>query len=87
MITPREDLNLDMSRLLQLVSTRGHNIGAKGELGLTFNYDSRTKVSILKSGIAVVTTRGSEEEALGVYRQFVVDGLSISEDQIGFPSK
>ncbi|MBI4258649.1 MAG: HesA/MoeB/ThiF family protein [Thaumarchaeota archaeon] len=86
MITPRGDLNLDMEKLHQVVSKGGYKVGVRGDVGLTFVYDERTKVSVLKSGIAVVTTRGSEEEALTIYRHIVVDKLGVSESQVGVVS-
>ncbi len=85
MITPRENLSLDMPRLEKLVKENGHGLTVKGELGITFNYEPKTKVSILKSGLAVVTFRGSEDKAIGIYRRLVVDGLGVKEERVGLP--
>ena len=82
MLTPREDLGLDMRRLLDLLSRDHYDVTVKGALGITFN-QGKTKLSILKSGVAVVTTRGSEEEAMDLYRRIIVNGLEVDPDRVG----
>jgi len=44
-----------------------------GELGLTFSYEGGLKVSLLKSGVAIIEGAGSKEQALEVYKNIIAE--------------
>lgn len=82
LVTPRENLEIEMESLSRSLSDKGVDIKTKGNLGLTFSYHRKKIVSLLKSGIMITKGIGSREEALEIYKEIVVDGLSIQWSRV-----
>jgi adenylyltransferase/sulfurtransferase len=53
-VVPRRRLNLDMERLIRLLSLESTRFVAKAELGVTYKTKEGAKASILKSGVMIV---------------------------------
>ena len=81
-ITPRTNLDLSLPKLVELLHKDQLKPRAEGQLGLTFDYRPGISVSILKSGIMVSEGASSQDEALNIYRRFVIDGFSIVETKV-----
>lgn len=76
-ITPRENLKLNMAELHGLLIGRGFNVKVKANLGITFGPNPKATVSILKSGIMITEGIDDDEEALKLYRKVIIEGLQI----------
>ena len=76
-ITPRKNLELDMSDLYEYLRNMGFKIKVKANLGLTFETPSKTVTSILKSGIMVIEGAENEKEAYNLYNQIILERLKI----------
>lgn len=66
---PRRRLDLDMERLISLLSLESTQFVAKAKLGVTFRTGEGTKASILKSGILIVEGLGSRNETQEFYEK------------------
>ncbi len=77
-ILPPEDLALDVEQIYELVTNRGHEVRAKGQLGITFTWGSEGLASLLVSGILIVEGARDEQKAGDMYRSLVEQGLGIS---------
>lgn len=76
---PRRNLNLDIDRLFHLLSDlEDFNVEVKADLGITFTSKSGERISILKSGVMIVSNVRSREEACRLYGEIVVNGLGVS---------
>ncbi len=76
---PRRNLNLDIDRLFYLLSQlEDFSIEVKAGLGITFSSKSGEKISILKSGVMIITNARSKEEVYRLYDEIVVNGLGVS---------
>jgi adenylyltransferase/sulfurtransferase len=74
---PKENLNLEMKKLIDLVEKENAQLKVKGKLGITFATKKGIIASILKSGIMIVEGTNSEEEALDFYKKIIVDKMGI----------
>ena len=81
-ITPKENLNLDLEILGDLIVNRKLEIRRKGDFGITFAYTEGINVSIVKSGVAIVVGAFSEPKALEVYDDLVIRGLKIGLEMV-----
>lgn len=76
---PRRNLNLDIDRLFHLLnSMEDFSAEVKADLGITFTRKSGEKISILKSGVMIVTNARSREEVYHFYDKIVVNGLGVN---------
>ena len=81
-ITPREDLGLNMNDLCSIIKNKGFNIKVKADLGVSFENSSKATASILKSGIMIIEGANSEEEAYEFYGSLLVDGKGVSRSNV-----
>lgn len=81
-ITPREDLDLNMNVLYNLLEGQGFRIKVKAELGLSFENSLKATTSILKSGIMLVEGVNNEKEAYAFYSKLLMNGLDISRSSV-----
>jgi molybdopterin/thiamine biosynthesis adenylyltransferase len=65
-IVPPENLGVNLADLKAHLMKRGFVLKAEGKLGLTFG-DSRVKVSVLKTGIAIIEGIKEKDEALKLF--------------------
>ncbi len=66
-LTPKNDLDLDIDGLASGVRRMGHSIAVRGELGLTFNTERGERASVLKSGVMILEGPCSKQDALDFY--------------------
>lgn len=76
-VNPKDNLGLDMEDLYRLVRGKGALVRARARLGITFSYQPKVSVSVLRSGVMVVYGVGGEGEALEVYKDIVAEGLAV----------
>jgi len=81
-ITPRENLKIDMDELYSILKEDGFKIKVRASLGITFNGHMIEKVTILKSGIMIIEGTKSEKEAYDFYTKLIVDRLKIPTSKI-----
>jgi len=75
-ITPRENLEINMEDLYKLILGKQLSIKVRANLGITFNLNQKIAVSILKSGIMIVEGLNREEQAFELYKT-VIDDLGV----------
>ncbi|MBI2127104.1 MAG: HesA/MoeB/ThiF family protein [Thaumarchaeota archaeon] len=81
-ITPKENLQLDLLALKRELSRRNSTIKALGEHGVTFSYNPKINVSLVRSGVAIVVGASTEQKALEVYDDLVISGLRVPVERI-----
>jgi len=81
-ITPKENLKLNMSELYSHIKDMGFNIKVRADLGLTFDAGLKSAASILKSGIMIIEGVDGEKEAYNLYKKIIIDGLNVSKSRI-----
>jgi adenylyltransferase/sulfurtransferase len=81
-ITPREELALDMDQLSSLLSSKGFEIRVKSVLGTTFDDGLKGAASLLKSGIMIIQDAVDQEEAYDLFRELVIEGLNTPRTSI-----
>jgi molybdopterin-synthase adenylyltransferase len=82
LITPRDDLNLNMKNLQSCLEKNGVVIEVRAELGVTFSLGPGKNASILKSGVMVIEGVDDMSDAQDFYQRIVVEGLSIPPSRI-----
>jgi len=70
-LTPKKHVDVDLKELLETLQARGTKISAKGNLCLTFDYDSELTVSVLKTGIMIAQL--SPQKRLADPRQEIIE--------------
>jgi len=81
-ITPKRNLELNMSELHSLLKDMGFKIKVKANLGLTFDVKSKGSASLLKSGIMVIEGADDEKEAYDLYNKIIVEKLKVPRSYI-----
>lgn len=85
LIVPKKNLDIDMSKLSWIVSnTKDFEVKVEANLGITFTDNSNNKtISILKSGIMIISNAKNEDEALNFYRKIIINELGVDASNIG----
>jgi len=81
-VTPRENLRLNMANLKKLLEKKGFKIKIRTDLGTTFSPNHKVTVSILKSGIMITEGINVKEKALKLYNDVLIEGLGVSWSRI-----
>jgi molybdopterin/thiamine biosynthesis adenylyltransferase len=81
-VVPKENLNLEIKKLVGLLKKEGAQFNVEAKLGITFRVKEGILVSILKSGVMIIEGTNSEEETLIFYRETVVDKMKIPWSRI-----
>jgi len=81
-ITPKENLSLNMEKLNALLKKREFKVKMRTYLSTTFNINNKISFSILRSGVTIVEGTNDEQKVLDIFREIVVDGLGISPSRI-----
>ncbi|MEM3382463.1 MAG: HesA/MoeB/ThiF family protein [Nitrososphaerales archaeon] len=76
-INPRKNLGLIMEDLYSLIKDKGLSVRVKANLGITFYYNLKTTISMLKSGTMIIEGANDKEQVISLYEEFVVKGLNI----------
>lgn len=83
-VSPKERLEIDMSRVSDVLNQLGLQVMHSGKFGITFKKSDQLSACILKSGIMIAQTPpqiegGFKSEVLQIYRSIVIDGLGLPE--------
>ncbi|MEM3584179.1 MAG: hypothetical protein QW193_02715, partial [Nitrososphaerales archaeon] len=76
-INPRRNLGLIMEDLYSLIKDKGLSVRVKANLGITFYYNPKIIISMLKSGTMIIEGANDKEQVISLYEEFVVKGLNI----------
>ncbi|UCE96093.1 MAG: HesA/MoeB/ThiF family protein [Candidatus Bathyarchaeota archaeon] len=82
LMVPRENLNLKIKELIDILTKKGMQFKVKAKLGTTFETRQGLIASILKSGILIIEGANSRKEVLDFYKELVVDKMRISWSRI-----
>jgi len=74
-VVPKENLNLEMEKLIDIVEKGGTRLKVKSKYGITFATKEGILASILKSGVIIVEGTNSKKETLDFYEKIVVDKM------------
>lgn len=81
-ISPKEDLQLDLIAVASELNRRNLRIRASSDYGVTFSYDANINVSLVRSGVATVVGANTEQKALEVFDDLVVSGLGVPANRV-----
>lgn len=81
-VTPRENLELNIDDLYQVLKNNGFKIKVKADLGVTFDNGYNGTASILKSGIMTINGINSERKVYDFYHKIIINGLRIPSSGI-----
>ena len=76
-VTPKDNLNLEMKKLVDSLKKEGTRFKVEAELGITLETEERLVATILKSGIMIVEGTNSEKETLEFYKEIIVNKMGI----------
>jgi len=76
-VAPKENLNLKMEKLIDILKKEKTRLNVKTKLGVTLVTREKILVSILKSGVMIIEGPNSEEEALNFSKEIVVNKMEI----------
>jgi len=79
---PKDNLNLEMKRIVDLLKREGVRLNVEAKFGVTFTTKEGIFASILESGIMIVEGTNSEKETLDFYKGIVVDKMGIPWSRI-----
>jgi len=71
-VTPKENLDLQMSKLTRLLKEKGARLNVEAKLGITFTTKGKILASILKSGVMIIEGTNNENETLDFYKEIIV---------------
>lgn len=81
-ITPKEDLQLDLLEVERELNRRNLPIKARGDYGVTFSYNPEINMSLVRSGVTTIVGANTEQKALEVFDDLIVSGLSAPLDRV-----
>lgn len=76
-LVPKENLNLDLANLVEVLKREGAQLNVVAKLGVTYVSNRGFLASMLKSGVMVLEGASSREDAVGFYRRIIVDKLNV----------
>ena len=82
-VTPKETLSLDIRKLTSFLLREGFKVKAKGRLGVTFDYDERLTLSVLRSGSTIaqvapgLVKKYTKRKILSAVRSILSQSLSV----------
>lgn len=79
---PKENLNLEMEKLIDFLREERVRLDVEARLGVTFTTEKGILASILRSGVMIIEGADSREEALDFYKRIVVDKIGIPWSRI-----
>lgn len=80
-VNPREERQLNMEKLEQVLASMGFNIDKRGELGITFTAPKEFRGSILKSGVSILEGVGDRDEALRLSHKIIDEDLDFIKNK------
>ena len=82
LVTPKEDLNLQIDKLVSLLKRDGAHIEVNAKLGISFAWKDDVRLSILRSGVMIAEGISSKQETIRVYKMIVSDLMDIPWSRI-----
>ncbi len=81
-VTPKENLNLEIKRLVDLLKKEDLHMSVEAKLGATFTTKEGITASVLQSGIMVTEGTNSKEQTLDLYKKVIVEKMGKSWSRI-----
>ena len=81
-ITPQKDFDLEIEGGTKKMVERGLKVKTKAKLGVTFDYDGKVEISILKSGNGTIVGADGTEEALRIYKGVLTEIFGVSQNSV-----
>ena len=81
-ISPKENLNIDLKRLNEIIEEKKLRIIREGELGTTIQYNEQITISIVSSGVSIIVGALEEKRALEVFNEIIINELNINPEKI-----
>ena len=81
-ISPKENLEIHLEKLNQILEEEEIKIIRKGVLGTTFNYNEKITVSIVTSGVSIIVGALVEKRALEIFSDIIINKLKINPEKI-----
>ena len=81
-ISPKEDLNIDLNYLNKIIEENHFNIIRKGDLSTTIKYNEQITISIVSSGVAIIVGASEERKALEIFSEIIIDKLKVNIEKI-----
>lgn len=81
-ITPKEDLEIKLDKVISMVKSGGFKIKVKARLGISFENEFGGVTSLLKSGIMIIEGAKNEEEAYNSFLELIVNKLGIPYSKV-----
>lgn len=81
-VVPKENLNLEIKKLVDLLKREGAQFNVEAKLGITFRAKEEILASILKSGVMIIEGTNNKEETLDFYKETVVNKMKIPWSRI-----
>lgn len=81
-ITPKDNLELEMGRLVRILRKQETHLTVKARLGVSFATQDGMFVSVLQSGVMVIEGPASKKDALSFYKELVAHELGIPWSRI-----
>ena len=81
-ISPKENLEIDLDKLNQIIINKQMNIIRKGELGTTLQYNEKITISIVTSGVSIIVGALEEKRALEIFSEIIINELEINPEKI-----
>tara|TARA_B100001245_G_C22862161_1_gene414569 strand:+ start:75 stop:1190 length:1116 start_codon:yes stop_codon:yes gene_type:complete len=81
-ISPKENLNINLKRLNEIIEEKELRIIREGELGTTIQYNEQITISIVSSGVSIIVGALEEKRALEVFNEIIINELNINPEKI-----
>ena len=81
-ISPKEDLKINLDYLNKIIERKQFKIIRKGELGTTIKYNEQITISIVSSGVSIIVGASEEKRALEIFSEIMIDELKINPEDI-----
>tara|TARA_Y100000590_G_scaffold2006_1_gene2601 strand:- start:25687 stop:26805 length:1119 start_codon:yes stop_codon:yes gene_type:complete len=81
-ISPKENLEINLDKLNNILENDNLEIIRKGELGTTLNYNEKITVSIVTSGVSIIVGALEEKRALEIFSEIIINKLEINPEKV-----
>ncbi|UCD96437.1 MAG: HesA/MoeB/ThiF family protein [Candidatus Bathyarchaeota archaeon] len=76
-VTPKENLDLQIEKLVNLLPKKDARIKVKAQLGICFTWKQDARLSVLRSGVMIAEGLRSEQEVIQAYKTIVSGPMDI----------
>jgi len=81
-ITPKENLEVNMKKLHAILEKRGFQVKMRTHLSTTFNINKKITFSVLRSGVTIVEGIDDKRKVFDIFRELIVDALGVPLSRI-----